>query len=136
MVKYIVNGDSLRSFDIFHNSQFFYKYMWRVQLEFTTKACLGPYHVLMMKVFCENNDFCPRYFYRKCSIKRGFLKNFAEACNFIKKTLAQVLFCKFCEAFKNIIFTKHLWETASEFSKTSIFSKQINFFQTQIWMSL
>ena len=34
--------------------------------------------------------------------------------NFIKeKTLAQVFLCEFCEISKNIIFTEHLWATAS-----------------------
>ena len=33
-----------------------------------------------------------------------------QDCNFIKKeTLAQVLFCEFCEISKNIFFTDHLW---------------------------
>ena len=37
-----------------------------------------------------------------------------EACNFIlKKTLAQVFFCEFCEFSKNIFFTEHLQVTAS-----------------------
>ena len=37
-----------------------------------------------------------------------------EACNFIlKKTLAQVFFCEFCEFSKNIFFTEHLRVTAS-----------------------
>ena len=34
-------------------------------------------------------------------------------CNFIKKeTLAQVLSCEFCEIYKNIFFTEHLWSTS------------------------
>ena len=34
--------------------------------------------------------------------------------NFIKKeTLAQVIFCGFCEISKNIFFIEHLWTTAS-----------------------
>ena len=37
-----------------------------------------------------------------------------KACNFIKKeTLAQVFSWEFCEIFKNIFFTEHLWTTAS-----------------------
>ena len=31
----------------------------------------------------------------------------------LKKTLAQVFFCEFCEIFKNTFFPKHLWATAS-----------------------
>ena len=62
----------------------------------------------------------------RCSMKRGVLKNFvkftwkhfywslifnkvATACNFIQKeTPVQVLFCEFCEIFKNIFFKEHL----------------------------
>ena len=37
-----------------------------------------------------------------------------QACNFIKKgTLAQVLFCVFCEISKNTFFTEHFRTTAS-----------------------
>ena len=62
--------------------------------------------------------------------KKVFLKmsqNSQE--NFIKKeTLAQVLSCEFCEIFKNIFLTEHLWTTASLFStspKTSFLQKQV-----------
>ena len=38
----------------------------------------------------------------------------AEACNFIKKkALVQVFSCEFCEIFKNIFLTEHLWVTVS-----------------------
>ena len=38
------------------------------------------------------------------------------AYNFIKKeALAQVFSCEFCEIFKNIYSTEHLWATASEY---------------------
>ena len=33
----------------------------------------------------------------------------------LKKTLAQVFFCEFCENSKNTFFTKQLWTTASVF---------------------
>ena len=37
----------------------------------------------------------------------------ATACNFVKKEIpAQVFSCEFCEIYKNIFFTEHLWETA------------------------
>ena len=46
-----------------------------------------------------------------------------EAGNFIKKeTLAQVLFCEFCEISKNTFFTEVLWTTAYE--QTSVRSKR------------
>ena len=36
-----------------------------------------------------------------------------------KETLVLVFFCKFCEIFKNIFFTEHLWVTASTHSELS-----------------
>ena len=36
-----------------------------------------------------------------------------QAYNFIKKRLAQVFSCKFCEISKNTFFTEHLWATTS-----------------------
>ena len=37
-----------------------------------------------------------------------------SSCKFIRKeTLAQVFSCEFCEVFKIVFFTKHLWATAS-----------------------
>ena len=72
----------------------------------------------------------------RCSVEKGFLKNFAkltgknlrqslffnkvaglrpEACNFIEKgTLAQVFSCEFYEGSKNISFAEHIQTTASE----------------------
>ena len=32
----------------------------------------------------------------------------------LKKRLAQVFSCEFCEIFKNTFFTEHVWTTASE----------------------
>ena len=52
--------------------------------------------------------------HRRCSLRKGVLKNFAispRVCNFIKKyTLAQVLSCEFCEnsISKNTFPTEHL----------------------------
>ena len=44
----------------------------------------------------------------RCSVRNGVLRNFE--INLIKKeTLAQVFSCEFCEIFKNIFFTEHLW---------------------------
>ena len=70
--------------------------------------------------------------HRRCSVKRGILRNFAKftgkhlcqslffnkvaACNFTQKeTLAQVFSCEFCEISKNTFSTEHLQTTASEF---------------------
>ena len=51
--------------------------------------------------------------YLRCSVKKLVLKNFANftvlrACNFIKKTPAQMLSCKILEIFKKNYFEKHL----------------------------
>ena len=65
--------------------------------------------------------------HRRCSARKGVLKNFAKfigkhlcqsvrglkAATFLKKTLAPVFSCEFCEIFKNTFFTKHLRATAS-----------------------
>ena len=43
----------------------------------------------------------------------SFSASFSEAWNFIKKeSLAQVLYCQFCEISKNTSFTEQLWATA------------------------
>ena len=40
-----------------------------------------------------------------------------DISNFIKKeTLAQLFSCEFCEISKNILFTEHLWTTASYYT--------------------
>ena len=47
--------------------------------------------------------------------KAYFLIKLPEACNFIKRnTLAKMLFCEFCELFKNTFFTENLRVTASD----------------------
>ena len=42
-----------------------------------------------------------------------FYEKKPENCNFIKKRLAQVFSCEFCEVSKSTFFTEHLWTTAS-----------------------
>ena len=37
-----------------------------------------------------------------------------KACNFIKETPTQVVFCEYCEIFKNTYFEEHLQMAASE----------------------
>ena len=51
--------------------------------------------------------------------KKSALRNFAKfigkhLCQSQKETLAQVFSCEFCEISKKILFTEHLWMTASE----------------------
>ena len=48
----------------------------------------------------------------KCFLWRTFFYIRFKACNFIKKgTLTQLFSCEFCNIFKSIYFTEHLWET-------------------------
>ena len=62
--------------------------------------------------------------HRRCSIKKGVLRNFTKftgkrmhqivGLQLIKKeTLAQVFSCEFYEISKNTFFTEHLWTTVS-----------------------
>ena len=70
--------------------------------------------------------------YRRCSVKKCVLRNFAKftgkhlyqsvflnkvagvsPATLLKKTLAQVFSCEFCEISKNTSFTEHLRTTAS-----------------------
>ena len=75
--------------------------------------------------------------YRRCSIKKGALTNFAKfirnncarlklqtsARNFVKKeTLTQEFSCEFCQIFENTFFTEHLWTT----DKISVLSSWFN----------
>ena len=69
--------------------------------------------------------------HRKCSLRKGVLKNFAKfakttcarvsfltklqvwPATLLKETLAQVFSCEFYEISKNTFSTEHLWATAS-----------------------
>ena len=54
-----------------------------------------------------------KYSHRRCSIRKGVLRN-ASACKFIKKeALTPVFSCEICEIFNSTCFTEHLWMTAS-----------------------
>ena len=66
----------------------------------------------------------PQISYRRCSVKKGVLRSFAEFTGkhlyqslFFNKvagqTMAQVFSCEICENSKNIFFTEHIWVTAS-----------------------
>ena len=59
-------------------------------------------------LLCWKNHISTRW---RCSVKEGVLKNFA--CNFLKKTPAQVFSCKTWQIFKNIYFQEHLRTTVS-----------------------
>ena len=66
----------------------------------TSRRCSTKNDVL--KIFWKFN--------RKTSILEGF---FSQACNFIKETPTQALFCEICKIFKNTYFEKHLRKAAS-----------------------
>ena len=61
--------------------------------------------------------------HRRCSIKKGVLKHFANLTgkrlyqglffNKVAGPQAQVFFCKICKIFKNNFFTEHFRTTAS-----------------------
>ena len=82
----------------------------------------------MGRFYCKSNsDFMSRSSHQRYSVKNGVLRNFTKftgkylcqslifkVCNFVKnETLAQVFSCEFCDISKNILFTEHLWTTAS-----------------------
>ena len=82
----------------------------------------------------------PEVFYKKCVLKNFTNFSGTYLCQglffdivpglrpvtlFKKETLAQVLSCEFCEFFKNIFFTEHLWATASEVSNE--YNLKLNF---------
>ena len=76
---------------------------------------------------------------RQCQKRHQLHKNFCSfsycvsqlsACNFIKKqTLAQVFSCFCCEMSKNIFFTEHLLETASEYTYKELFTHPLKIYQ-------
>ena len=60
---------------------------------------------------CKSNFFLKKL--QTCARVSFSQKLWSEACNSIKKqTLAQLLFCEFCQIFKNQFFTKYIWATA------------------------
>ena len=60
---------------------------------------------------------------RRCSIRKGVLRNFAkftgkhlrQSHSFKKETLAQVFSCEFWKISQIIVFTEHVWATASRY---------------------
>ena len=100
-------------------------------------------HILNLCISSINDsyifDLNCRSSHRRCSLKKGFLRNFAKftgkhlcqrlffnkvaglsPATLLKKTLTQVFSCKFCEISKNTFFTEHHRATASE---TGFFKK-------------
>ena len=76
---------------------FLNKYFWFV----SKRSMQDPVPLKQVVVF--------RSSHRKCSVRKGFLRNFA------KFTCARVsLSCEFCEIFEHL-FTEQLWRTASMF---------------------
>ena len=79
-----------------------------------------------------NHPRSSRSSHRRCSVRKGVLRNFAKftgkhlcqglffnkvadlrPATLSKMRLAQVFSCGFCEISKNTLFTEHLWTTAS-----------------------
>ena len=52
---------------------------------------------------------------------------------FKKETLAQVLYCEFCEIFKKAIFTEHFWKTASASRFPAVIWNEIKFDYSMIF---
>ena len=87
------------------------------------RACLQKVRVICLEVFCKksvlknlpNSGICARVSF--------LIKLQASACNFIKReTLAQVLFCEFCEIFKNLFFTELLrWLLLKSYAQKMMF---------------
>ena len=80
----------------------------------------------------------PEVFYKK-DVLTSFAKFTAKICarlklqasvwNFVKKeTLTEEFSCEFCEIFKNIFFTEHLWTNASRYSSKYLF------YRVSIWL--
>ena len=91
-----------------------------------------PFLFFMVK-FWQVSNITLKSIYRRCSIKKAVLKNFAKfigkhlcwslflinlqtykPATLLEKTPTQVLSCECCEIFKNIYIKGHLWTTASE----------------------
>ena len=110
---------------------------------------MGPVYFNLLNEY-ENTWYWLRSSHRKCSVRKGVLRNFAKftaihLCqslffktrNFIKKeTLTQVFSCEFCEISKNTFLTDHLWATASRRLRPEILSYRWKWKQFFILMKL
>ena len=81
--------------------------------------------------------------HRRCSIKKGVLRNFAKFTgkhlfqslffNKVKKeTLAQLFSCEFCKTFKNTFLTEHVWTAALQAYKAFLSEKLLSNFQSRM----
>ena len=109
-----------------------------------------------VNTFQANIPFLYRSSHQNCSVEVGVLKNFpkftgkhlrqslffnkvarAQACNFIKKeALAQLFSCEFCENFKRIFLTEHLWRLLWSIHLRNWFSDVFNWYKNEslvIW---
>ena len=83
---------------------------------------------------------CFRSNHRRCSVKKGVLRNFLEnsqestcaRASFLIK-LAQVFSCEFCEISKNTFFIEHVWGTASYYRPVSILSIFLKVFERSMF---
>ena len=109
-----------------------------------------------VNTFQANIPFRYRSSHQNCSVEIGVLKNFpkftgnhlrqslffnkvarAYACNFIKKeTVAQLFSCEFCETFKSIFLTEHLWWLLWSIHLRNWFSDVFNWYRNGILVIL
>ena len=75
--------------------------------------------------------------HRRCSVRKGVLRNFAKclrpATLFKKEILVQGFSCEFCKTFKSTFFTEHLRATASKNSCTFEFCWISSYFWSRIY---
>ena len=72
--------------------------------------------VLRNSIKLTGKHLCQSLFFTKVAGRQSFFFNKVAAqrpATLLKKRLAQVFSCKFCEISKNTFFTEHHWETAS-----------------------
>ena len=77
--------------------------------------------ILTIELFHYHNRI-GRSNHRRCSVRKGVLRNFAK---FIGKHLAQVFSYEFCEISKNKFFTEYLWATTSGWAR--LFHSELNY---------
>ena len=76
----------------------------KLALKLNKPAFIGTFILELSKVLIYE-------FRKRCSVRKGVLKNFAK---FVREHLAQVFFCEFCKISKKTFFTEYLRANASE----------------------
>ena len=105
----------------------FGKFLWRIwKIKSPASSLyLRPLNQLPHVTTMEATKMNHKSSHRRCFVKNALLETLQNSLwntctrvsflkNFTKKeTLAQVFYSEFCKIFKNTIFTKHIWATAS-----------------------